>query len=237
MPRPAAYEPDWNILDMISLRFLAPLPLIAGMLLNPVFAANEPKEITWDDLVPAAAEFDDPFTKLDDDTLYELSLIAQVRDQIDAGEKIDENTLASYEKRVNNLEGKGIDVDGLIGMREEIIKDRTAKTYLANDELEGKTVRIPGFLLPLEFDGDKVTEFFLVPYVGACIHTPPPPPNQIVFVRTEQGFVPEGGLYSPIWVSGLIKNERGESNLNYVDGSSDIPSTYALDATVVEPYE
>ena len=58
-----------------------------------------------------------------------------------------------------------------------------------------------------------------------------------MYVRTEQGFIPEGGLYAPIWVNGLLKNERGESSLNYIDGSSNIPSSYSLDATVVERYE
>jgi hypothetical protein len=222
---------------MTSFRPLACLPLIAGLLVNPAFGASEPKEITWDDLIPAEAQFDDPFTKLDEDTLFELSLVAQVRDQIEAGMTVDEKVLASYDKRVRNLEEKGVDVDGLIGMRDEVARERTAKTYLANDELEGKTVRIPGFLLPLEFDGDKATEFFLVPYVGACIHTPPPPPNQIVHVKAEEGYTTDGGLYTPVWVNGLLKNERGESNLNYIDGSSNIPSSYSLDATTIEPYE
>ena len=51
------------------------------------------------------------------------------------------------------------------------------------EELDGQTVRIPGYLLPLELIGDRVNEFLLVPYVGACIHVPPPPLNQIVSVK------------------------------------------------------
>ena len=45
---------------------------------------------------------------------------------------------------------------------------------------------MPGYLLPLEFSGKLVSEFLLVPWVGACIHTPPPPPNQIVHVKTDK---------------------------------------------------
>ena len=56
-----------------------------------------------------------------------------------------------------------------------------------NPALDGKTIRIPGYVLPLEFSGSKVTEFLLVPWVGACIHTPPPEPNQIVYVKARQG--------------------------------------------------
>ena len=80
-------------------------------------------------------------------------------------------------------------------------------------------------------------EFLLVPYVGACIHTPPPPPNQIVHVRTEEAYTTDGGLYTPVWVNGLMKTEQSQSNLNFVDGSAGIPSSYALEAVSVEPYE
>ena len=216
---------------------LAALTLITGLILNFPATAAEPREVTWDDLVPAEAQFDDPFTRLDEDTLFELSLVAQIRDRLEAGKKVDEETLASYNKRVKDLEEQEVDVDGLIAMRDEVAKERIAKTYLTNAELNGTPVRIPGYLLPLEFDGDKVTEFFLVPYVGACIHTPPPPPNQIVHVKTDEGYTTDGGLYTPVWVSGTMKSEQTKSNLNFVDGASDIPSSYALDATSIKPYE
>ena len=66
---------------MTTRRLLAALILVPGLFVNAALGAAEPREITWDDLVPAEAEFDDPFTKLDEDTLYELTLVAQVRDQ------------------------------------------------------------------------------------------------------------------------------------------------------------
>ena len=122
-------------------------------------------------------------------------------------------------------------------MREQVTEERIAKTHLANKALDGKPVRIPGYLLPLEFDGDQVSEFLLVPYVGACIHTPPPPPNQIVHVKTREAYTLDGGLYTPVWVNGLMKTEQSQSNLNFIDGSSSIPSSYALDAISVELYE
>ena len=222
---------------MTSYRLPTLLSLIAGLLCMQISLAAEFREITWDDLVPAEAQFDDPFTRLDEDTLYELTLVAQIRDRIAAGGEIDDTTMANYRKRVDSLEEDGIDVDGLIAMRDEVTRDRVAKTQLANKALDGKQVRIPGYLLPLEFDDDRVTEFFLVPYVGACIHTPPPPPNQIVHVKASEGYTFDGGLYTPVWVNGLMKNEKNQSSLNYVDGSSNIPSSYALEASTVEPYE
>lgn len=65
-------------------------------------------------------------------------------------------------------------------------------------------VRIPGFVVPLEFDAaQNVTQFFLVPYFGACIHTPPPPPNQIIYVEVPGGF-PLKSIYEPYYVEGIM---------------------------------
>ncbi len=55
-------------------------------------------------------------------------------------------------------------------------------------DLDGKHVRIGGYVVPLDFEATTVKEFLLVPFVGACIHVPPPPPNQIVYVKTAKGF-------------------------------------------------
>jgi uncharacterized protein len=65
----------------------------------------------------------------------------------------------------------------------------------------GRQVRIAGFVVPLNFDQTEVNEFLLVPFVGACIHVPPPPPNQMILVRSHEP-VEIGGLYDPVWVTG-----------------------------------
>ena len=79
-----------------------------------------------------------------------------------------------------------------------------------------KNIKIPGFIVPIEFTEDKkVTGFFLVPYFGACLHMPPPPPNQVIY-----GSYPEGlamvDLYQPFWIAGelnveTIKNDTATS--------------------------
>lgn len=222
---------------MMKHRYLSAVALLLGLLLNLGASAAEFREISWDDLVPAAAEFDDPFTRLDEDTLFELSLAVQIRDEIEADRKVSDETMANYKRRVEDLKEQGVDIDGLIAIRDKVAEERVAKTYLANNELDGKPVRIPGYLLPLEFTGDKVIQFLLVPYVGACIHTPPPPPNQIVFVTTETGYTTDGGLYAPIWVDGIMKTRQSKSNLSLVDGSASVPSSYTLEASSVQPYE
>ncbi|MDR1063613.1 MAG: DUF3299 domain-containing protein [Azoarcus sp.] len=81
----------------------------------------------------------------------------------------------------------------------------------ANPEMDGKRVKLPGFVAPLDFgEGRKLREFLLVPYFGACIHVPPPPANQIVFVQVGE---PVDGIGSmdAVWVYGQIQIERTDT--------------------------
>ncbi len=96
-----------------------------------------------------------------------------------------------------------------------------------NNAMDGAAVRIPGFLVPVADTKTGMKEFLLVPYFGACIHTPPPPANQIIYVQPK---TPPKGLKSmdTVWVSGTLKTLRSDSYM----GSSG----YRMDATVVEPY-
>lgn len=95
------------------------------------------------------------------------------------------------------------------------------------EALDGKKVRIPGYVVQLEGDADNVTEFLLVPYFGACIHVPPPPPNQIIHVQYAEG-VPYENTYDAVWIEGTIKVERKEGDLAVVG--------YQMEADSVEVY-
>lgn len=79
-------------------------------------------------------------------------------------------------------------------------------------ELDGTKVKIPGFVIPLEGDENTVTEFLLVPYFGACIHVPPPPPNQIIYVNFPKG-APVQQLWDVIYVIGTLKTETFDSDI------------------------
>src|SRR5436189_229632 len=81
-----------------------------------------------------------------------------------------------------------------------------------------------------------VSEFLLVPWVGACIHTPPPPPNQIVHVKPAKP-VEMGGMFAPVWVTGQMTTGAIKKSLSLVDGSADIEVGYSLRASRVEPYK
>lgn len=69
--------------------------------------------------------------------------------------------------------------------------------------LDNHAVRLGGFIVPLEMSEEGVTEFLLVPYFGACIHVPPPPSNQIIYVVTQTP-IAQDALYDAIWVSGRL---------------------------------
>ncbi len=95
--------------------------------------------------------------------------------------------------------------------------------------LDGAYVRLPGYIVPLETQADgRVTEFFLVPYFGACIHVPPPPSNQIIYIRSKPGVVQEA-LYQPYWVTGWLK--VGQSHHELAEAG------YSLRVDQIELYE
>ncbi len=102
----------------------------------------------------------------------------------------------------------------------------------ASEELApfiGKEVRVPGFMVPLEDFAEEVTEFLLVPYVGACVHTPPPPPNQLVYVQMEGDEQVAVSFWEPVWIRGVLE----------VEETSNVYSSVSFKQTGVEvtPYE
>ncbi|WP_434678870.1 DUF3299 domain-containing protein [Pseudomonas sp. R1-18] len=91
--------------------------------------------------------------------------------------------------------------------------------------MDGKNIRLGGYPVPLETDAKgHATLFFLVPYPGACIHVPPPPPNQLVLVRYPKG-VKLDDIYTPLWVVGTLKIEKVSNDL--------ADAAYAMDASKV----
>lgn len=97
----------------------------------------------------------------------------------------------------------------------------------SNPALAGAKVKIPGFIVPLEETSAGMKELLLVPYFGACIHTPPPPANQIIHVQLPQ---PAQGLKAmdTVWISGTLKLLRTNNEMGV--------SGYQMEAAKVEPY-
>lgn len=78
----------------------------------------------------------------------------------------------------------------------------STKTVAAMDGVKGK---VPGYLVPIAFDDQqRVTEMFLVPYFGACVHVPPPPPNQLIYIKPKNP-IELGNLWDAYWVHGTVR--------------------------------
>lgn len=166
--------------------------IVVSLPLTANGAAGEPRQLEWDELMPADWQPFDPYTDL-------------------------------TEKQLNQLyEGSPLEQKLL----QEYIETKSSAPVV--HELDGQRVRIPGYVVPLEYSGTALSEFLLVPYFGACIHVPPPPANQIVYVKTKEPFKPEG-LFTAVWVTGTISTN---AHLNEVGDAG-----YTITASRIERYE
>ncbi len=124
---------------------------------------------------------------------------------------------------------KGIGQSTATPSPEEQAYSAALQSTNVNADLNQKNVRLPGFIVPVEYNDDQVvTEFFLVPYFGACIHVPPPPPNQIIYVKYPKG-LSLSALYDPFWIKGELQTEIIKNDI--------ATSAYAISADDIKPYK
>ncbi len=163
--------------------------LIAALLvlfstLNPTQAANY-EEIDWVALMP-------------EDDLSALFNRPEFLNDIADGSAADS---------VDDFASKQLEDEQAQRYQQALVSTRVIEAF------DGKAIRIPGFIVPLEQnDEQKATAFFVVPYFGACLHMPPPPPNQILYVEYKEGIAVEN-LYDPYWFEGTVKIDNHESAL------------------------
>lgn len=193
---------------------------LSGLWLAPAAVSESPQTIEWTDLMP------------EEDLRLLESMPAM--DHGEAGEG------PSAERQPDSLRPEDRDfateVEGAIARAmsggEPSDGERTWEDALVStntrEKFDNTRVRLAGFVVPLEFDDDmNIREFFFVPYYGACIHVPPPPPNQIIFVRYPEGFQLDA-LYTPFWLTGTLRHERVENETAL--------SVYAMDAEKIVEY-
>ena len=166
---------------MIIPSYLTVITLIASLLFNAGAIAAEPREITWDDLLPPGVPY--------------AEIIAE-------GELDDVNDTWNpvYDENAIKL----------------------------NEALDGAYIKLPGFIIPFDVSSDGVRVFMLVPYVGACIHVPPPPANQLVMVTAAQPW-PGDQLWDPVWVTGILRTQLQSTELGQTG--------YSIGAEAMEVYE
>jgi hypothetical protein len=142
----------------------------------------------------------------------------------------------TYENAVelaDQLKKQGLDVESILGEYELFLEEAIRRSEAVVPELNGQMVRMAGYALPLEHSEKGVKEFLLVPFIGACIHVPPPPPNQIVFVHLHKDFAAKD-LYTPVLVTGRMSVTPAKARLTLIDGQSDVAMGYAMSAAAVE---
>lgn len=193
-----------------SIRTIGALLLMQSLLINSCLAQSQDNKgesvdgyrtIEWIDLMP----------KEDLDALLNPPDI--LGDIIDGSEEdqISSNIQSAIEQAVDS------------DYKRALVSARVVPAF------DGQAIRLPGFVVPLEFgDGQqRVIRFFLVPYFGACIHMPPPPPNQILYAEYDKGMTQES-LYDPVWISGVLSTSLIENET--------ATAAYTIKVDRLEPY-
>jgi hypothetical protein len=136
-----------------------------------------------------------------------------------------EDIMAKYQEELNAFQdGDPAAMDLYQQMQEEF------NNAPINSQLNQSNIKLPGFIAPLEYEGELITEFLLVPYFGACIHVPPPPVNQTVYVvlADGEGITPEESFY-PVWVHGYMTTEGLNTDIG--------EAGYRIQDALLAPYE
>lgn len=199
--------------------------------------ATETMKIGWQDLQGKIEPYKDPFKDLTQDQLYNLSIYARISEmQKHAPTKVTEAMIKEGEAAKATLISEKVDIAYMFEQRLIIMKKRQQAAMATNALLADRKVEMAGYMLALEFDGELVTEFLLVPTVGACSHKPVPSANQIILVKAKKP-VKAGSAYLPIKITGTLRITPQAKDLYLIDGKKNIDMSYSMEDTVVEPYE
>ncbi|NEZ56315.1 DUF3299 domain-containing protein [Adonisia turfae] len=228
MDNPARYQRWWRYI----IGFLLGILLVFASAYPVAAQQPQPQPITWQDLQPETTRLQNPYGHLSIDQAYELSMLVRLQLWLDQNETYPEELETEEVQRLRqDLEEQGLDVDKLLTQVDQAQAYWQEKSQSTNTVLEEQSVNLSGYVLPLTWDQEqRVTQFLLVPYVGACIHVPPPPPNQIVYVNPPVA-IAAPGLFAPVSVTGQLRRQPASYDLFRVDGSRAVDVSYALTPT------
>ncbi len=232
----------------LSLTVGAVVLVTAVQTITPVASAPDVQDIQWETLLPAkATELRQQMQALQIElrklpreqqrALPKIVLELSVKDRLAAvGGDIEQISPIQRRMLEENLSDRYPDVVRLWREMSALRVQLDELGTTTNAPLNGSRVRLSGYLLPLDLSDGEITEFLLVPFVGACIHVPPPPPNQIVHVSVEDAFTSDS-LYAPVTVTGLLASGAGQVDLFLVDGTASVDLGYSMAAEAVVPVE
>ena len=156
----------------------------------PVWAEDQPKDLSWQEMIPPDAPPEIPNMK----PLHDLSNMADA-----------------------------LSVEAAPAAKQDLPNAPVVQS------LDGQHIRLPGYIVPLEVSEEgRTTEFLLVPYFGACIHVPPPPTNQVIYVSYPKG-APVDDLWDAIWVKGKMRTISSSHEM--------ATASYSMEGVEVSVYE
>ncbi len=191
------------------------------------------QSIEWKDLEGKVEAYDDPFEKLSEDILYNLSIVYEVQN-MDASQ-VDKDLQEEMAEAKQFLNKEKIDIKYYFEQAERIAKIREKESKQTNSTLDNKKIELNGFSLALGLKEGKIQEFLFVPYIGACIHSPAPPLNQILYVKSSKPVKVED-RYEPLTIKGTLQIKQNKNKLFLTDGEDIVQSGYVFLADEIKPY-
>ena len=213
------------------------------LLVCPLSVASELRALQWEDLKPAAIAQTQQQVMQMQSSVFQLTrperlALQAVQLELDANFKKCDGQPLNDAERATLTNPPSVKYPKAVTFWDKIKVASDRYAALQNEmepELDGQRVKLPGYVLPLEFDGNAVTEFLLVPYVGACIHEPTPSANQMVYIKAVKPFV-SAEMFVPVWVEGTLTVQTATYDLSLADGQAPVTAGYSMDAARVVPY-
>ena len=192
--------------------------------------------VTWEDLQSYSTQLRNPYEQLTTAQTYQLSNLYQLREWVEANQpEPDSYERKELQRLEDALAAEGIDANELLKEVEAAQAYWAAQSRTTNAEITNRLVSIDGYVLPLGDDqAQQIDEFLLVPYVGACVHVPAPPPNQMVYIKAAEA-VENPGIFSPVQVKGKLQAHEGSYELFQVDGSRTVDVSYRMSLEAIAP--
>lgn len=203
------------------------LSLLVVLFLARSLWAEDAALVHWNALAPSTEPYDDPFIDMPYKHKEDLRAVLQASAADD-----DPALKITAQAARERLWLAGYDANYLLAQRLIVMEKRREEATGVSQRFLGQELILDGYVLPLEWQDDRVHAFLLVPWVGACIHTPPPPPNQIVRVDVPEG-IEVGQTFEPIRLRGTLEHKPSRNNLYLVDGQSVVDASYALTGAAI----
>jgi len=234
--------------DRLSRAFLIVLSTYCLTVLPPRLAADSVQTLSWEallaperrQLVDKATALREQFIKLPkSDQRYYLAVTQalEVRERVDAG-AVTVNDLQDWEKEL--LESEIIDqhpeVEALWSAQTELDKKMQAASDSVAPQLNGKSIKLPGYVLPIDPAVNPIRKFLFVPDLSVFVHPPAPPANQVIHVTYEKGLTLDE-ISNLVLVEGVITTTGGQHIVSYDDQNRPVDVAYSMIASETLPYQ